>query len=120
MKMNDTDMKKLDQVLRDERKRPVDVPDGLSQRILADAALIQAELQSSPVRFSPGIGAQLLGLLGGWPTLGSLVTACAAGVWIGFAPPSFLPDPVQLVMGQGLELDLLDARALEDAVIGDG
>ncbi|MCF6231811.1 MAG: hypothetical protein L3J36_01725 [Rhodobacteraceae bacterium] len=115
-------MNELDQLLANARAP--EMPGGLSARMYADADLVQAGFQATEVKAKsnvpPGIWAQLLHLLGGWPTLGGLVTAGAVGVWIGFAPPSFLPDPVQLVMGQGLELDLMGMGALADAVSEDG
>lgn len=35
----------------------------------------------------------LLGLIGGWAGVGGMAAAAMAGVWIGVAPPSALPDP---------------------------
>lgn len=37
--------------------------------------------------------AQLVVAIGGWPALGGLVAASAAGLWVGIAPPDFVPDP---------------------------
>lgn len=127
MMMADKRMNELDQLLA--TARAPEMPKGLSARMSADADQVQAGFlaaaltaQSSvaPASVVPGIWAQLSNVLGGWPTLGGLATSCAVGVWIGFAPPSFLPDPVQLVMGQELELDLMGMGALEEAVSEDG
>ena len=121
MMMTDKQMNDLDQLLA--KAHPPEMSEGLSARMLADADLVQAGWRkptTSMAPASPGIWGQLLNLLGGWPSLGGLATACAAGVWIGFAPPSFLPDPVQLVMGSELELDLMGIGGLEDAISEDG
>lgn len=74
------------------------VPEHLSAAILADAAREQAGFQ--PAR--PARAArlpkwrQLIEAIGGWPAMGGLAAASAAGLWIGVAPPSFVPDPVAL------------------------
>ena len=123
MMMTEKEMNDLEQLLA--KVLPPEMPEDLSARMLADADRVQAGWRRpspSMAPVTPGIWAQLLNLLGGWPSLGGLVTACAAGVWIGFAPPSFLPDPVILVMGSELELelDLMGIDGLEDAVSEDG
>ncbi|MFS4582530.1 hypothetical protein [Phaeobacter sp. C3_T13_0] len=74
------------------------------QSDLAAVTTSGAAVPAGPVdmggRFIAGLRDLLAGL-GGWPALGGLATASAAGLWIGLAPPSFLPDPVSLA---GIEL----------------
>lgn len=90
------------------------LPEGLSDRILADAAREQALIIHSVER-SSGLRkwfGQFRDVLGGWYGMGGLAAACAAGVWIGISPPTGLPDPVQLVFGTQTEMDLLSSDDL--------
>ncbi len=50
---------------------------------------------SSPRELSRQIWRQFVSAVGGWPALGGLVAASLSGLWIGLAPPSFLPDPIE-------------------------
>ena len=104
---DDTDLEQMFAAARVQRDA---LPETLGARMLADAALVQAERQAeapAPAAARPGIWAQLRAGLGGWTGMSGLATACAAGVWIGLAPPDFLPDPVGLVYQQQLEVDLI-------------
>lgn len=98
------------------------MPAGLEARMLADADRVQAENlrvgQGAPA--GAGHWRQLLALLGGWPAMGGLAAACAAGVWIGVSPPDFLPDPVGLVADQNSSVNLLDSYALSSVLPEDG
>lgn len=80
----------LDDLFQMARQQTRQLPHPLEQRILADA---RAE-QPRPL---PGIWLRMREALGGWPALGGLVTAGMAGLWLGFAPPDVLPDPIELV-----------------------
>ncbi|WP_040104084.1 hypothetical protein [Phaeobacter gallaeciensis] len=93
---------------------PAPLPEALEQAILSEAAAMQAAIlerqaagsdrAAQSTEAGSGIFAGLRDLmagLGGWPALGGLATASAAGLWIGLAPPAFLPDPVSLA---GIEL----------------
>lgn len=96
------------------------MPAALEARMLADAAAVQA-VRAAPVpgaRRGAGLGllGQLIRALGGWPTMGGLAAACAAGVWIGVAPPDFLPDPLGLVVQQNSDVNLLDSYALSSVL----
>ena len=103
--MADTDkaMQELDDLFATARQNPAPLPDHLATAIMNDALVVRAEvqvLQQEPkkqgqVRF--GIWRQLMIAIGGFPALGGMAAACAVGVWVGLAPPSFLPDPAQLV-----------------------
>ena len=94
------------------------VPSGaLQARVLADAVAVQdgvtAAAHAAPSRAArPGWIAQIAAALGGWPGIGGLATACAAGVWIGFAPPSSWPDPASLVVQDQTSFDLFQNEDL--------
>ena len=89
------------------------LPDGLAARILEDADQVQAAFLAPPqAAAGPGVWRQMMDILGGWPSIGGLAVACAAGLWIGVAPPSFLPDPMQLVTGTQTEIDLFGAEEM--------
>ncbi|SLN49130.1 hypothetical protein TRL7639_02712 [Falsiruegeria litorea R37] len=106
-----TDELDLEQMFAAARARRDTLPDALAARMLADAAQVQTDGRTNgaktPVATRPGVWAQLRAGLGGWTGMSGLATACAAGVWIGLAPPDFLPDPVGLVYQQELEVDLI-------------
>jgi len=117
----DRDIAELEQLFAESRQGTGQVPGDLMQAILADADRVQAGF--SPVAepaLRPGKWAQLLALLGGWPTFGGLAAACAAGVWIGLAPPSFLPDPAQIVTGSDSGIDLIGLGELTLALSEEG
>lgn len=71
----------------------------LLDRIAADAALSQPRAglprAGAPSR---GVWGQMLDSLGGWPTIGGLITATVAGVYIGIAQPGLI----------GIGTDVLD------------
>lgn len=74
------------------------LPEHLNAEILADAAQLQPVRPAPAPRRSPPLPRwrQLLAAVGGWPAAGGLAMASAAGLWLGLAPPSFVPDPVAL------------------------
>jgi hypothetical protein len=69
-------------------------PGALLARIEADArAALRPEPAAAPARPRPVAGGRwrdLMQALGGWPGLGGLVAASAAGVWLGLAAPAAL------------------------------
>lgn len=78
------------------RAVPPTVPPGMADRMVANAARARAEATGRTAARrarGPGWLGQLGAVLGGWYGAGGLAAACAAGVWIGLAPPSGLPDP---------------------------
>ncbi len=111
--MADEDLDLLFSQARDTRDA---MPSDLVTRMLQDADAVQAEISapSIPEQARPhrGLWAQVQQALGGWAGLSGLATACAAGVWIGLAPPDFLPDPVELVLQQQMEADLFQETGL--------
>ncbi|MEY8842985.1 hypothetical protein AB9K41_28465, partial [Cribrihabitans sp. XS_ASV171] len=94
------------------RREPM--PQALADRMVADALAVQAGRAAmvAPASSGAGIWAQLRGALGGWAGMSGLATACAAGVWMGLAPPTFLPDPAQLVYDTGAEGELFGGSDL--------
>ena len=98
--MADTDkaLQELEDLFAAARSDRPAVPEHLSAAILADAAREQAGFQ--PARSARAARLpkwrQLFEAIGGWPAMGGLAAASAAGLWIGVAPPSFVPDPMAL------------------------
>ncbi|MDE4133811.1 hypothetical protein PXK00_11870 [Phaeobacter sp. QD34_3] len=111
MAETEDDLKRLDSLFDDARQARPAMPEALTARILADAASCQADHRATlqaqangtpPDRLADvafGLWQQFRRAVGGWPAMGGMVAATAAGLWIGLAPPSFLPDPVALVQG---------------------
>lgn len=116
MTETDKDLEALFAAARDTRD---DMPEGLAARMVADADRIQQDQMApvAPVRSRPGLWDQLQTLLGGWAGMGGLVAASAAGVWIGLAPPEFLPDPAGLVFQQEEDLELFQSFAFNDVTL---
>lgn len=115
--MAEDDMK-LDQLFAQARQaRPV-LPDDLAVRILTDAETVRLG-RLNPVDPPRSMWARILDGIGGWQSMGGLAAASAAGVWIGFAAPDFLPDPATIIYLQDTSFvvaDLgLDTSFLEDA-----
>ncbi|MFC3615760.1 hypothetical protein ACFORG_18550 [Lutimaribacter marinistellae] len=107
------DQKELDEMFAAARRERM--PAALADRMVADAAQVQAgrakAARVKPKR-RPAIWAQLREALGGWTGMGGLATACAAGLWVGLAPPAFMPDPAQLVYESEQEPDLFGGTDL--------
>lgn len=120
----DTDMDWLDDMFAGARHDPPRLPEALTQRMLADALEVQgAQPVPAPMPPArPGLLAQLSDLLGGWFGLGGLAAACAAGVWLGFAPPTGLPDAATLLINGQTQttVDLLGVESLVLAMAEDG
>lgn len=91
------------------------LPAGLRARILADAAAVREARHRPRSAPQPPIWRQLLGIIGGVPALGGLAAACAAGIWLGVAPPRAL-DPLTLV---GAGMTVYSASALQDAILSE-
>ncbi|MBY6139258.1 hypothetical protein KUV26_07385 [Leisingera daeponensis] len=91
-------LQELEDMFAAARADPPALPLHLNTAILADAARVQPGGQTAAnVRAErQPMWRQLIEAVGGWPALGGLTAACAAGLWIGMAPPSFVPDPAAL------------------------
>jgi hypothetical protein len=74
------------------RRNTPALSDAALARMTAQALDMQAG-RAAPVAAQikrPGILAQFLAILGGWPAMAGLATAGVAGLWIGAVPPAGL------------------------------
>lgn len=111
----------VDALLASARETRGRLPDAVAARMLADAGQAQAGFTDPvPDPSAPGVWALFRAALGGWPGVSGLATACAAGLWIGLAPPAFMPDPLDLVYQTEDELDLFGDTALADILTEEG
>ncbi|MEX0287356.1 MAG: hypothetical protein AB3N23_22340 [Paracoccaceae bacterium] len=95
--------------------------DQLIDRVLADAAEVQAGFEDEALPFhAPSLFAQVREALGGWAGLGGLATACAAGLWIGIAPPSNWADPVVWISADQTTFDLFQGEDVALLLDGEG
>ena len=85
------------------QNKPV-LSDDLHARIMSDAMSVMPSNVVSIPSDNTSWWRRWLEPLGGWPALGGMVTACAAGIWIGIAPPASLPDPIQFVQSADTDL----------------
>ena len=101
-----SDMDHLEDLFAAARSEPAQLPQALQAAMLADAQQVQQDRVDArvPGGCEPGLNPQSLptrlwqqfiSAVGGWPALGGLAVASLSGLWIGLAPPSFLPDPVE-------------------------
>ena len=107
MTMTDFDTQdNLDGLFAAAKEQTHDLPTGLKERILNDAGQVQDGFNTGlPTRsVMPSLFQGLRDLLGGWPGIAGLMTACTAGIWLGFSPPNVLPDA--LVISGFLQEDL--------------
>ncbi|WP_428928449.1 hypothetical protein [Marinibacterium sp. SX1] len=97
------------------------LPDGLMARVMADAARVQAGWQDSALREASVVRVpgwrQVLMALGGMPALGGLMAACAAGIWLGAAPPQAF-DPLGFVVNSSNALTVYSD--LQDTILAEG
>jgi hypothetical protein len=115
----------LEELFATARRTRPDAPVALQAAILADAVLLQKTrnevlaAQQTAGRHSTAhrLWRQFAAAVGGWPAVGGMAAASLTGLWIGLAPPSFLPDPVerfaafssgsQLITDLGYDVSLL-------------
>ncbi|MFT4959488.1 MAG: hypothetical protein ACI92Z_000563 [Paracoccaceae bacterium] len=117
MTMNDFDRGShddLDDLFAAAKRDTHDVPAGLMARMLNDAGQVQDGFDADiPARAAaPGLFRGLHEMLGGWPAMAGLMTACTAGIWLGFSPPDALPDAFVLSGLLQEDLDMFDADGL--------
>ncbi|MBE1283949.1 MAG: hypothetical protein GJ676_11620 [Rhodobacteraceae bacterium] len=118
----------LETLFAQARAQRPGIPDGLTDRILADALAFQ-EAQTAPKpagETHTGSGTDRVGIrgvfgsvFGGWPALGGMVAAALVGVWIGAAPPAFVPDAAQILSEADADLDVFDAIDLASLLTED-
>lgn len=91
----------------------VEPSDDLLNRIMIDADGILASSASgdAPVatRSKWGLGAMILDVVGGWPSLGGLAAATVVGLWIGVVQPTALTDLSVGIWGGTLEVPLIES-----------
>lgn len=104
------------------RAAPPKAPPGMVSRMTANAEMARTEAlrRSGVAAGGPGWLAQLSGILGGWYGAGGLAAACAAGLWIGLAPPAGLPDPGAYWAETVSALDLYDSGGFLSAAAEEG
>ncbi|WP_120636182.1 hypothetical protein [Ruegeria sp. EL01] len=97
--MADEDLK-LDHLFADARRDRPTLSNDLVVRIQTDAEAVRLEALNPKTPPRRNVWARFFETIGGWQGFGGLVAASAAGVWIGFAAPTFLPDPANLLTSQ--------------------
>ncbi|SNS48673.1 hypothetical protein [Tropicimonas sediminicola] len=99
----------------------------LLSRVLADAYAEQDALVVSdaapeampvPVPEAPrrGLFAGLLQAVGGWPAMAGLVTATAAGIWIGYNPPAAFDTFSETFVGGSYALTADDSLSMASSL----
>lgn len=101
-------MDDLDQLLDNVARAPVpEVSPTLEARLMHEAERLMPS-----VRVERAGWLRVLRGLGGWPAMGGMATAAAAGVWIGFSAPGLLDglasDAVTVFVYQDLALSEVD------------
>lgn len=118
-------MKELDALFHDARTDQPVISGGLMAAILDDATRVQETFAEPPVVEAlqtqrTSVVSRLFMILGGGMGVSGLMTAGLAGVWIGLAPPSFLPDPAGLATASAsLENDPFDGFDLSELMSED-
>lgn len=87
----------LEAAFAEARRMPPPVPDGLLERVIADAGA------ERPRSARPPLWRQIFGTLGGWPAMAGLAMTACVGIWAGGA----LTDDLMLA------LTPLDAATLD-------
>ncbi|TMV08010.1 hypothetical protein FGK63_11215 [Ruegeria sediminis] len=109
----------LEQLFAAARRQGERLPDDLAARMLADAGTVLSERVHPVQERQRPSWRQVFDYLGGWRGMGGLATACAAGIWIGLAPPGFLPDPAELLI-QPDATDLFSDLTLSELYVEEG
>ncbi|SPH17182.1 hypothetical protein DEA8626_00698 [Defluviimonas aquaemixtae] len=90
MREQNPDDDRLEAFFEAARKRAPEASDALMARVAADA--VREMPRARPA--GPSLRSRFLDVIGGWQGIGGLMTATAAGLWIGYAG---LADPAGLV-----------------------
>lgn len=109
----------LDQMFAAASRQRIDLPDGLTARILADAAALQPKAAlRAPVAVPPRQGwfATLSGWLGGTGSLAGVSAAALAGLYLGVVQPSPVQALTALVAGN-TTIDSLDLLPASDGLL---
>lgn len=107
MTMTDENLE-LDHLFAQARQNRPALPDDLAVRIQTDAEKLRLSRLRPEPRPQSSIWHRMMDSVGGWQGLGGLIAASAAGLWIGFSAPGFLPDPANLLASQETVLFVAD------------
>ncbi|WP_068112929.1 hypothetical protein [Tropicimonas marinistellae] len=94
-------------------------------RVLADAYSAQDAIEIEAPATAPetsrraGLGG-VFSAIGGWPAMAGLVTATAAGIWIGYNPPSTVDTLTQPLLGSVYNLTMDSSLPDIDFLLADG
>ena len=113
----DTGIEPLDDLLGAARLEALPPP--LQARMIAEAYAVQAKIQKAhaangeTVAVSGIVPRQPFAVrlregLGGWGSMGGLVAAGLAGVWLGVAPPAIAGDPIGRFIEARQGIDIFD------------
>ncbi|WP_170607969.1 hypothetical protein [Ruegeria arenilitoris] len=94
------DDNELENLFAQARQESSGMPDDLAVRIETDAELVRLKRLKAAKRPELRAWGKVIEGIGGLRVLGGLAAACAAGIWIGFFAPAFLPDPANLFLPQ--------------------
>ena len=86
----------LDALLDTARGQDLPVRADFMARVLADAAALQRPAAALSGRSR---GSWISDLFGGWPALGGVLVAGAAGLWVGIAPPAGVEQLAAQMLG---------------------
>lgn len=86
---------RLQSLFDEVRKNRPEVSDSLYARILHDAGVVQKDVVPEQVTGAPGVLSSMLRAIGGWGSLGGMVAAAAAGIWIGFSNPTLVAPSLE-------------------------
>lgn len=102
---NDRDTDMLDAAFAAARTGAPAPSGDLLDRIMMDAdAVLHGGVQSRPRPRRAPLRAMLFEAIGGWPSLGGLVAATVAGLWIGVSPPAVLGDYAAMLSSDFIEV----------------
>lgn len=85
-------------------------------QVAADAARTHAPRRAVA---GPSLWDQILSALGGRSGLGGMVAASAVGLWLGFAPPALIGDPVGIALGSTETLEVFAEGGFDYATLLD-
>lgn len=106
--MTMTDETQIDTTFAQMRAGTVTPSEALMDRIMMDADGILAQDVLPAVQSRPTFGAMIRDVIGGWPSMGGLVAATMAGLWIGIFPPAAVTDLTQGYVGSTVEVQLFE------------
>lgn len=109
----DTDVDLTDFFAAAKRESP-EMSSELMGRMRQDADQVQNGFSAAPPDrpVTSGLFRGLRDVLGGWPAMAGLATACTAGVWLGVSPPDALPDTFVISSLLVENIDMFDADGL--------